>query len=501
MPADRPNILIFMNDQQQAFPTMPEHPCRTPNADRLASEGVLFRRHYTPTAHCCPSRASFMTGRYPSGHGIWNNVLNDMALNPDLRPGVPLWSEALREAGYSLGFSGKWHVTRSKDPGDYGWDELWVGSSGKRGETHGHTWERWREIAGRGASDPERRGRGQLLRPGWGAYTHYGTLAGSPTLTAHHDHSIVETGLAGLRRSAATSRPWCVFIGPNGPHDPYIVPERYATMYDPADVAMPESWRDDLRDRPVIYRRQQAFWRQLTADERREAVAHYWGYCTLQDDLLGMALDALEETGQADDTLVLFTSDHGDYSGAHGLWMKGIPAFDEAYHIPLIARWPAGVRNPGREVDVFTSHVDIGPTLLEVAGCAPFAEGDGASLLPFLTDGDPGPWREALFCQMNGVELYYSQRQVLTRDWKYVFNGYDWDELYDLRADPHEMRNLAPRGDQESDADARGVVREMCERMWRLAESVGDAQHNSYGTVSLAPFGPLTGMEGPDATP
>jgi len=494
MADERPNILIFMNDQQQAFPTMPEHPCRPPNADRLASEGLLFRRHYTPTAHCCPSRASFMTGRSPSGHGIWNNILNGMALHTDLRAGVPLWSEALREAGYSLGFSGKWHVTRSKDPGDYGWDELSVGSSGKRGDAHGHSWERWREMAAGGADTPRERERGQLLRPGWGTYTHYGTLRGSPGITAHGDHAIVETGLAGLRRSAAISRPWCVYIGPNGPHDPYVVPERYATMYDPADVTMPESWHDDLSDRPVLYQRQSAFWRQLTDDEQREAVAHYWGYCTMQDDLLGMALDALEETGQADNTLVLFTSDHGDYSGAHGLWLKGIPAFDEAYHIPLIVRWPAAIRNPGREVSDLTSHMDIGPTLLEAAGCAPLPDADGASLAPFFADERPEAWRDALLCQMNGVELYYSQRQVLTRDWKYVYNGCDWDELYHLAEDPHEMRNLAPRPDRTSDSGTHEVVRELCERMWRLAEAAGDAQHNAYATVSLAPFGPMTGM-------
>jgi len=495
MPTNRPNILLFMNDQQQALPTMPGHPCRTPHADRLAAEAILFGRCYTTAAHCCPSRASAMTGLYPSGHGVFNNVLTNTAIHEDLRPGVHLWSEGLREAGYQLKWSGKWHVSRNLEPGDFGWEGLLVGASGR--DRHERSWEQWHEAAAQGQDRPGERGRGELLRPGWGACRHYGTLPKAPG-QAHDftpvDHWIATTGIEGLLQAAAGREPWCVYIGPNGPHDPYIIPEKYATMYDPRTIPMPASWQDDLRDRPVIYQRQRRFWQQLSPDEQREALAHYWGYCTMQDDLLGLVLQALETTGQAANTLVIFTSDHGDYGGAHGLWMKGVPAFDEAYHIPLIMRWPAGIAAPGREVGEFVSVVDFSPTFLELAGAPALEPCHGRSLVPFMRGERPDDWRDTLCTQFNGVELYYSQRAVLTRDWKYVFNGFDWDELYDLQADPHEMHNLAPRP-EDPHPESDEVIRELCARLWRFSEATDDFNHNPYATVSLCPYGPMTGLD------
>lgn len=493
--ADRPNILIYMNDQEQALPTLAGHPCSTPNADRLAAEGIRFNRCYTPTAHCCPSRASLMTGLYPSGHGIHNNILNTMALGTDIPESIPMWSESLAEAGYSMKFSGKWHVCCNRDPKDTGWDELLAQATG--GGLHGREWEHWEQLAAHRERHDWPAERGAVERPGWGTYRHYGTARQPDGVTHDYnpgDYNIVTTGLQGLEDAAAGADPWCVYIGPNGPHDPYIVPEKYATMYDPAEIPMPESWLDDCRDKPVIYQRQRKLWGQLSPDEQREAVAHYWGYCTMQDDLLGMVLDQLEETGQAENTLVIFLSDHGDYNGAHGLWMKGIPAFDEAYHIPCIMRWPEGIRNPGREVDQFVTLPDLAPTFVELAGGPSLGEIHGRSVAPFLRGEAPEDWTDMFCTQMNGVELYYSQRSVRTEEWKYVFNGFDWDELYYLPEDPHEIRNLAPRGGDPS-PEVDEVLREMCSRMWQFARRTGDIMKNPYGTVGLAPYGPMVGLD------
>ena len=112
----RPNILIFMTDQEQADVVHPDHPCITPNATRLAQEGVLFRRSFCPTAHCCPSRATFMTGLYPSRHGIYNNVSNPTAIHHELYEGVGMFSETLRSSGYNLAYAGKWHSHRRRKP-------------------------------------------------------------------------------------------------------------------------------------------------------------------------------------------------------------------------------------------------------------------------------------------------------------------------------------------------------------------------------------------------
>ena len=191
----------------------------------------------------------------------------------------------------------------------------------------------------------------------------------------------MRAGIRALHDLAAGSKPWCLFVGPVGPHDPYVIPEYYATMYDPADVELPPSYYDNLLDKPRVYQRQRRFWGQMSEQEYREAIAHYWGFCTMQDDLLGMVLDALDATGQAENTVVIFTSDHGDYAGAHGLFMKGVAAFDECYHVPCVVRWPRGIANPGRTVGEFVTLADFAPT---------FAE--RPALLP-----DDGPEHGALF--------------------------------------------------------------------------------------------------------
>ena len=491
----RPNILIFMNDQEQAHLTLPGHPCRTPHADRLASEGVLFSRCYTPCAHCCPSRATFQTGLYPSGHGVYNNICNDAAIHTEIYDGLPTWGEVLNEAGYGMQYSGKWHVTKSRDPKDCGWTERLVTCTGR--DHHGRSWEQYRQGAARGESEPAERERGCLYRPGWGHYRHYGTSAPTPNVDHSYspgDYRVVTHGLEGLRDVAGSSEPWCVFIGPSGPHDPYIVPEKYATMYDPAEIEMPPNWRDNLINRPAVYQRQRQIWSQLSLDEQREAVAHYWGYSTMQDDLLGLVLNELDETGRTADTLVLFMSDHGDYNSSHGLWMKGVPAFDEAYHIPCIARWPEGIVNPGRVEDAFVTLADFAPTFIDLAQGPALEQCHGRSIVPLLQDERPDDWPETFFTQMNGVELYYSQRVVQTDEWKYVHNGFDWDELYHLPTDPHEMVNLAPRPEDPHPETAE-VLRDLCSRMWRFAEATGDVKYNPYPTTALAPYGPMIGME------
>ncbi len=152
--------------------------------------------------------------------------------------------------------------------------------------------------------------------------------------------------------------------------------------------------------------------------------------------------------------------------------------------MPALLRWPDGVERPGRKVDAFVSLADFAPTFLEIAGVKPQRTFAGASLVPFLRNETPQEWWDAVFTQSNGNELYGIQRSVMTRDWKYVYNGFDFDELYDLTNDPSETQNLA------ADPQYTEVVREMAGRMWRFAYDHQDVCINSYIMVGLAPFGP-----------
>ena len=280
-----------------------------------------------------------------------------------------------------------------------------------------------------------------------------------------------------------------LWVGTIGPHDPFNVPARYRDMYDASSIALPPSYSDTLQDKPAIYQRQRRqLWDQLTTEEVRESIAHYWAYCTIQDAMLGEVLTALDDTGQADDTLVIFLSDHGDYCGAHGLYLKGVPAFREAYHVPCIVRWPNGLVNPGRSEDSLISLADFAPTFLEMAGIQVAQRPSGASLVPFFEDRTPSGWRNFLCTQLNGVELYYTQRAVFNHTHKYVFNGFDFDEFYDLERDPHEMTNLIDDPAYES------IRRELIRALWAFAAQEEDHIFNPYGTVALMPYGPALAL-------
>jgi arylsulfatase A-like enzyme len=474
--ADCPNILVVMTDHQRADTVLPEHPALSPNLTRLAAEGLSFTSAYCPAPHCCPSRATFFTGLYPTGHGVWNNICNDQALSRGVKPGVRMWSEDLVRAGYALHYVGKWHVSVLESPRNRGWNEHMV--TGAAGDLHGMTWQGFQHLP----RDPTVRGEGQILRPGYGAVQLYGAR---PAEQDQHDQAVLHETLDVLAGLKGATQPWCVYSGFIGPHDPYLVPQRYLDPYDIADVPLPPSYADPLEDKPRIYQRMRnQVFGQLSEREVREAIRHFWAYCTYLDDMFGQILQALETTGQAENTLVLYCSDHGDYCGEHGLFAKGIPCFEGAYHVPAVIRWPKGLRAAGTRVDAFVSLADFAPTFVELAGQPVDRHFAGASLLPFLRGETPGDWREALFTQCNGVELYYSQRSVRTRDYKYVFNGFDQDELYDLRSDPHELRNCA------NDPAYEGIKRGLLRHLWQFAYREGDSMINPYVTVGLAPYGP-----------
>lgn len=486
--AKRPNILIFMTDQQRADVVAPDHPCITPNAERLARDGIRFTQTYCPTAHCCPSRATFMTGLYPSRHGVFNNVRTRTAINPGLRRNVLTFSELLREAGYDLTLCGKWHISAEEDPRDRGWHERAV--TGASGAFHDRRIADWRTGPPTVDSSPGERPVGHIQRPGWGDFEVYKTLpdSGPKGYEADHDAEVVQAAIDTIQQ-ASTSKPWCLFVGPIGPHDPYRVPEKFVNLYDPAQIPLPTSYADTLEDKPRIYQRQRRqLWDQLSEDEVRASIAHYYAYCTMEDALLGEVLDALDATDQAENTLVIFLSDHGDYCGDHGLYLKGVPAFRQAYHVPCIMRWPKGIVQPGREVDHFVSLADFAPTFLELAEIKATHLMTGQSLLPFLRAEPPIEWRDAIHTQFNGVELYYTQRSVTTKEYKYVYNGFDFDELYDLRTDPDEMSNVAERSEYQV------IKHELVRKLWQFAAQEEDIIFNPYGTVGLAPWGPADGL-------
>jgi arylsulfatase A-like enzyme len=477
---ERPNILIIMSDHERADVLQPDHPCPTPHATRLAEEGVRFTGAYTVSTHCCPSRASFMTGLYPSAHGIFNNVQNRTALHTGLNPGVRTWSETLAEQGYRLRYTGKWHVSAEEDPHDRGWEEFGaVTALGKYPSAA--------EAPPPGPRDAETKHGYRdcvwMERDGWPDVL--ASAVAPRTVAETLEARQTRDTIAMIEQLAEGDQPWCLNLGWVTPHDPYIVPADLADRIDPASVPLPANFRDDLTDRPALYRRQRRLlWDQLTEDEVRLTLARFWTLCAMMDDFLGEILAALEATGQADNTLLIRTADHGDLLGDHGLFLKGVTPYEGAYRVPLILRWPQGIANPGREVHSLANLTDLGPTILEAAGAPPLSECHGRSLLPLLTGDEPDGQRDEFYSQMNGVELYYTQRIMRVGRYKYIFNGFDFDELYDLEADPGETRNRI------DDPTLETVRRRLLARLWDWVHKTGDWVDCGYPPVGLVPVGP-----------
>ena len=362
-----PNVLIFMPDQLSGDSFLPESPVRKPNLERFLRQGIAFTQAHCPAPHCCPSRASFMSGLYPSEHGVFNNVTTDTAIHPNPVPGTPFWGKALRESGYQMGYAGKLHVGRDITPEDCGFININSLEQDSLARNEAVKSPQWNAARATWKTPPQRRS-GEILRPGWTNIQLYKTIPDAE-YESLADVKIVRAGCDALKTMAANKKPWCMMISNSGAHDTYDAPKRFVDLYDSAKIKLPTSFSDTLNDKPRIYQRQRyQVWGQLSDDEYRNAIRHYYAKCSMQDELFGELLAALDATGQADNTIVLFVSDHGDYAGAHGLWYKGIPSFREAYNIPAALRWPKGISQPNRRVDAFVDQVDFGPTFLEAAG-------------------------------------------------------------------------------------------------------------------------------------
>jgi arylsulfatase A-like enzyme len=464
-----------------------------PAAERLRREGICFSNTYTVSPHCCPARASFFTGHLPSRHGVWNNIDGPMAFSTDLKPGISTFCQALQQAGYRMAFAGKWHVSKVQSPQSLGWQAF------KPADPPSLPRPSVAPVDAPRGEAPQQDPAGFLPREGWSGQTRMFSTLEASYGQGMYGWAPIQSAVSAIREFSRSDAPWCVFVSPDPPHDPYNAPANYVDLY--RDARLPASFEDDLSDKPrVLHRQRRQLWDRMGRAGALACRRHYLGACSLVDDWLGVLLRELDDSGQTDNTLVVFTADHGDYAGAHGLWCKGIASFREAYAVPGIVRWPAGIASPGRRVDELVSLADFMPTFLELAGAPPAQGIFGQSLAPFLQGRTPTDWRDVLISQYNGAELYYTQRAVWDKDWKYVFNGFDYDELYDLRNDPQEMINLAAPLRQGAPGGGGAVAlpepleqvrRRLMRRLWQIMEQHGDRYlSNSYWPMALAPYGP-----------
>lgn len=439
MSSSRPNVLMLLTDQERADLVAPDGlAVETPNIDRLRNEGMWFESAYTPTSICTSARASLLTGRYPHAHGLLNNSHEADAIRTDLPEGLPTLGELLAASGYTNTYLGKWHVSRNHTPGDFGF--RYFGGSDSHHDNFDVAFEHYRES--QGITIPEADVEDRLYNEAGDGSLIAGT---DPVpVEASRPYFLAERTINALERWVDDENPCFHRTDFLGPHHPYVVPEPYASMYDPSEIEPWGNYAETFDGKPRVHEQYLRYRgvEDFDWETWAEAVAKYFGFMTLIDDQIGRILDVLDELGMADSTAVVHTSDHGDLTGSHRLFNKGPMMYEETYRIPLVVRWP-GVVDPGSQSTEFVRLHDLMPTFLEWAGCE-IPEGLHArSIQPLLDGTPPDDWPESTYAQYHGDEFgLYSQRMVRTHRHKFIYNGPDRNELYDLLADPHELQNL-----------------------------------------------------------
>jgi choline-sulfatase len=419
------NTLFLMVDEMAwwAVGSAASLGAKTPNIDALAARGMVFDAAYTPSPICVPARAAIATGRDVHETGYWSSA-------EPYDGALPSWGHRLREVGVEVVSIGKLHYRDEGD--DTGFDR-------QIRPLHVHEGKGWllgllRRPVPRYDATAEL---AEDLGAGWTGYTRY-------------DLGVTEAACAWLAEPERKARPWAAFVSWLSPHYPLIAPEEFLSLYDPADYTRPA---EEVPDHPIL-REIAGFFahdRHFTDDTRGLAHAAYRALCTFIDAEVGKVLAALDAAGQADDTLVIFTSDHGDMMGEKGFWTKSV-MYESSVRVPLIVAGP-GVA-PGRRVDP-VSLIDIAPTISAAMGqsCAGFS---GRSLL-----APPEPGRSVLSeyhdggCSV-GMTMLRWQAPDGTQ-WKYVHyaEGHP-PRLFDLTADPGETTDLATaRPDIRAEAEAR----------------------------------------------
>jgi arylsulfatase A-like enzyme len=434
----RPNILLLVTDQERADISAPGGPpVQTAGLDRLQTEGMRFERAYTPISICTSARASFLTGLYPHNHGMINNCHGPEAVIRNLPQKYPTYSRLLQASGYKTSYVGKWHVGRIQGPEQFGFARYEGTDSNILDDT----------IRAHHSSmgiDSDAINLDEMV------YTDHAhdpdlisaTLPIPPEAT--HTYYYTELTIDRLSRYAEDDTPFLHRLDFPGPHHPYIIPEPYASMYEPADIEPWPSYSETFDGKPRIHEQLPSNRGVNTFDwdDWAEIISMYFGSMSFIADQVGRIIDTLDELGLAENTVVIHTSDHGDFTGSHRQFNKGPLMYEETYNIPLNIRWP-GIVEPGSVCTEFVRLLDLMPTILDIAGLDSRPDIDGRSVLPLLTGRTPTNWPQQLFVEYFGDEFgFYSQRMLQNARYKYVYNAFDIDELYDHNQDPHELHNL-----------------------------------------------------------
>ena len=477
---DKPNILLIITDHHAfyAHQRPGEFEYRWPRFERFCAEGVRFDRAYAVCPLCSPARASMMAGVYPSRHGlIWNTDARRPGNRWEFLSGQHLYSHHLSQAGYRNAYVGKWHCGHEKLAADYGMEGWSLPDYGKvymsqayRTYAEQRGFGEARARIERNLNHPEWPGRTLTLHheSPWHFMNGSGVLVGPPE--AHEEQFVAHLAVEKLAELARGSQPWSLTASFWGPHQPYFPSEPFASMIEAGTIPEYPSFRDDLSGRPLRHYLHRDFHhvgaRQWTDwPSWQQILARAYGQSLQTDAAIGGVLDALDDTGAGENTLVIWCADHGDAVASHGgLWDKASTFTEEVARVPLAVRWPGRLAG-GRSVDRLVSNMDVTATMLQAGGAGVPSAMDSRSLLPLCEGGVDDARPDEVICEHNGHGEEILQRIVIHDRFKYVAALYDGDELYDLAEDPYELRNLVDAADcRDVKADLRRRIIEHIER-------------------------------------
>lgn len=459
IPQDAPNILFIMTDDQRqdALSAYGNTILKTPNVDRIATEGMRFTEAFVTNSLCAPSRASFLTGLYSHAHGIITNGASESIFRnqPGLQDNQTTFVHLLKQAGYHTGLVGKWHL-RSLPSG----------------------FDRWIILPGGGGpyNDPEMLTAGMRIK-----------------LRGYADDVVGDQALMFLQQRPK-DRPFCLLYNFKAPHRNWMPAPRHEKAFENVEIPVPRTFNEKsarktemaIADMPDFFKR--GVPETLPRDDRKrlnyqQLVKNYYRTLLSVDENVGRVLEYLDKNDLAKNTVVIYSSDNGFFLGEHdGLYDKRL-MYEPSIRVPLILRYPQRIK-PGRvDSSRLLLNIDVAPTLLELAGVPVPNWMHGRSCLLLLEERET-PWRDAFlyeFYEYPAEHCARKHRGIRTSDWKLIHfweQPEEW-ELYDLRTDPDETHNLAARREQS------GRIRELKARLAELRREVGDVDPPGPSPVSL----------------
>ena len=429
----KPNIIFIITDDQQTglLGIEGNNIAETPNIDRIGKEGVIFNNAFVVTPLCSPSRASFLTGQYAHKHEVINN--DKLGLDV-ISHTLMTWPRQLRENGYETAFIGKWHMglDDSRRPG----------------------FDRWFSFKGQGAFiDPVVNDEGTRRQ-----------------MTGYMTDIINEQAVDYVNRDH-NQKPFAMIVSHKAVHWPVLPAKRHESLYNDYKFESQQASKDDLNGKPLLTRdfdKEKSYFmenilpepaepRRGRGNDRSTIVGDQLRCLSSVDEGVGLLFAALEESGQLDNTIIIYTSDNGMLMGEHGQFNVKRWAYDPVLRVPLLVRYPRLV-SAGSVREQMVLNIDIAPTLLELADVEPLIPIHGQSIVPLLKDSDV-PWRKAFLAEYFLEKVSPRERPwkaVRTERWKYIEYTEEGipSELYDLQTDPQEENNLINDPAEETNLDA-----------------------------------------------